>query len=246
MILFIEKNFFLNCHDFCLSTSVLRGNALVLLPLKQSYVSTLVDELCVRRGAVLGQHKPLCSPECHAGIYIWTSCLCSELVHVCYPDFGKGLTKIIFWSGPLLLRHMSVKCKRFCFALLKKETNLKIFEICYSSRMSGDFRHMYCKKRGWCSVFQRKKFKWILSCWQFLVCWVVCYGIYMSTMGILYWWLRFKYYWLRLQKKMLIGNYVGQNYELSLPPFSVQCALRMLYLSSGSIWHQSEKLLRIF
>lgn len=156
MILFIEKNFFLNCHDFCLSTSVLRRNALVLLPLKQSYVSTLIDELCVRRGAVLGQHKPLCSPECHAGIYIWTSCLCSELVHVCYPDVGKGLTKIIFWSGPLLLRHMSVKCKRFCFALLKKETNLKIFEICYSSRMSGDFRHMYCKKRGWCSVFQWK------------------------------------------------------------------------------------------
>lgn len=70
MILFIEKNFFLNCHDFCLSTSVLRRNALVLLPLKQSYVSILIDELCVRRGAVLGQHKPLCSPECHAGIYI--------------------------------------------------------------------------------------------------------------------------------------------------------------------------------
>ena len=34
MTLFIENNFSLNCHDFCLSTSVLRGNALVLLSLE--------------------------------------------------------------------------------------------------------------------------------------------------------------------------------------------------------------------
>lgn len=87
---------------------MLRGNASVLLSPEQICISTLVDQLFVKRGAVLGQYKPLndllafgyrlyngkkslrrVSRRKEQFIFIW-------LVHVCYPDFGKALTKRIF------------------------------------------------------------------------------------------------------------------------------------------------------
>lgn len=50
----------------------------------------MVDKLFVRRGAVLGQYKSLGSLEPHAGVYIRTSCLSSELVH-CAREKHQGL-----------------------------------------------------------------------------------------------------------------------------------------------------------